>query len=156
MPPQLPYRQQLLPSITQGLSPPVAAAALGTTRQTIATSRRRALQPVAADHVLAVKYPPNTHRQRNIAQKHAALNWLRDTLPVKSGSKQETHVQYDTDQQLYSDYKQAMAHIDTGQYTWRACSSAKHAPFSFIFGALDWACCALQVRNQHFGLQFRK
>jgi hypothetical protein len=109
--PQTPFRQQLIPSITQGLSATKAAAALHLTRQAINAARRSTsyssdnMFPPSTPNILTTKYPLHVKRPRKIKEKHEAVKWLKDNLPVKSGSKTETYTQHDHDYQLYNRYK---------------------------------------------------
>lgn len=123
MPPQTPFRQQLIPSITQGLSATEAAAALHLTRQTINAARRNTsyssdnLFPPATPNILTTKYPLNVKRLRKLQEKHDAVKWLKDNLHVKSGSKTETYTQHDRNYQLYNEYKQDMTTVHMSKYT---------------------------------------
>ena len=109
MPRQSPFKPQLIPPVTAGLSSQQAAAALGCTRQTISSARRKqpssgSMFPSATPNILTTAYPLGVTRSRKLHEKHAAYHWLHDNLPVKSGSKHQVHVQHDTNYQLYADY----------------------------------------------------
>ena len=123
LPRQSPFRQQLIPPITQGLSSPEAATALHLTRQTINAARRNTayssdnMFPPSTPSILTTAYPLHTKRPRKLLEKHAAVRWLKDNLPVKSGSKHEVHTQHDTNYLLYDDYKKDMKQQDISKYT---------------------------------------
>lgn len=114
MPRQSPFRQQLIPPITQGLSSSDASSALHLTRQTISAARRNPtystdnMFPPTTPSILTTKYQLSVKRLRKLPEKHAAVRWLKDYLPVKSGSKTERFVQYDHNYQAYNDYKEDM------------------------------------------------
>ena len=122
MPPQTPFRQQLIPSITQGLSATEAAAALHLTRQTINAARRNTsyspnnMFPPETPNILTTKYPLHVKRPRKLQEKHDAVKWLKDNLPVKSGSKTETYTQHDHNYQLYNDYKKDMVAMKISKF----------------------------------------
>ena len=102
LPRQSPFRQQLIPPITQGLSSSDAASALHLTRQTISAARRN--NTSASPSILTTKYPIHVKRTRKLQEKHDAVRWLKNNLPVKSGSNREVYTQHDTNYQLYVDY----------------------------------------------------
>ena len=120
LPRQSPFRQQLIPPITQGLSSSEAAAALHLTRQTISASRRKAtymyapesMFPPSTPSILATKYPIHVKRTRKLQEKHDAVRWLKDNLYVKSGSKTEIYTQHDLNYQVYQEYKQDMEAVN--------------------------------------------
>ena len=120
MPPLSPFRQQLIPSITVGLTSPEAATALGCSRQTISKARRNLtynpdnMFPPTTPNILTTAYPLGTKRPRKSKEKHSAARWLKDHLPVKSGSKYEVHTQHDTNYKLYEDYRTDMEAIGNG------------------------------------------
>ena len=118
LPPQSPFRQQLIPSITQGLSSSDAASALHLTRQTISAARRNNtyspdnMFPPATPSILTTKYPLHVKRTRKLQEKHHAVRWLKDNLHVKSGSKREVYTQHDLNYQLYKQYKENMEAVN--------------------------------------------
>ena len=120
LPPQSPFRQQLIPPITTGLSSSEAASALHLHRKTIWQARASNtyspdnLLPPSTPSILSTKYPINTKRPRKLMEKHIATKWLKDNLPVKSGSKYETYVQHDTNYKLYNDYQNHMKEHNMG------------------------------------------
>ena len=81
-----------------------AASTLRVTRQTISSARRKHLCLSSTPNILATAYPQGVTRTRKLPLKHAAYHWLHDNLPVKSGSKNEVHIQHNTNYQLYNDY----------------------------------------------------
>ena len=122
MPPQSPFKQQLIPSITSGLTSQQAASALSVTRQTINAARRNTtyssdnIFPPATPNILTTKYPLHVKRVRKLTEKHEAIKWLKDNLPVKSGSKNVVHTQHDQNYQVYQEYKNDMTVINTSKY----------------------------------------
>ena len=50
-------------------------------------------------------------------EKDAAKNWLKDYLPVMSGSKKDIHIQHDRNQELYDNYRNDMEEKKQGQKT---------------------------------------
>lgn len=112
MPRQSPFRQQLIPPITTGLTSLQAAQAFGVSRQTITSTRRKFDYMYSSDcmflpstpNILTTRYPLGVTRTRKLPEKHAAFRWLKDNLPVKSGSKREVHSQHDPNYELYLDY----------------------------------------------------
>lgn len=117
---QSPFRPQLIPPITQGLSSSDAALALGLTRQTISAARRKAtymyapesMYPPTTPSILTTKYPIHVNRTRKLQEKHDAVRWLKDMLYVKSGSKTEVYTQHDLNYQVYDEYKKDMETVN--------------------------------------------
>jgi hypothetical protein len=122
MPPQSPFKQQLIPSITSGLSSQQAASALSVTRQTINAARRNTtyssnnMFAPATPNILTTKYPLHVKRPRKLQEKHEAVRWLKDNLPVKSGSKTETYTQHDHNYQLYNEYNKDMTTVNMSKF----------------------------------------
>ena len=111
MPRQSPFKQQLIPPITAGLSSQQAASALDVTRQTVSSARRKysclssdCMFPSSTPNILTTAYPLGVTRTRKLHEKHDAMRWLKDNLPVKSGSAHEVYTQHDSNYQLYEDY----------------------------------------------------
>jgi hypothetical protein len=125
MPRQSPFKQQLIPPITAGLTAPQAAQVLGLSRQTINSARRKhdymyapdCMNPLATPHILTPRYPLGVTRTRKLHEKHAAHQWLKDNLPVKSGSKHEVHTQHDTNYELFRDYVADLKKRGIGKYS---------------------------------------
>lgn len=142
LPRQSPFRQQLIPPITQGLSSTEAATALQLTRQTVWKARTNNkyttenMFPPATPSILTTPYPLGTKRSRKLYETHSASRWLKDNLPVKSGSKYETYVQHDQNYKLYEDYKKDMKTANMGECSHHknenASSSIKLDFFFFI------------------------
>ena len=111
LPRQSPFRQQLIPPITHGLSSSDAAAALHLTRQTISAARRNttyssdSMFPPSTPSILTTKYPLHVKRTRKLQEKHDAVRWLKDNLHVQSGSTTEVYTQHDLNYQVYDNYK---------------------------------------------------
>ena len=118
LPQQSPFRQQLIPPITQGLSSSDAASALHLTRQTISAARRNNtyssdnMFPPPTPSILTTKYPIHVKRTRKRQEKHDAVRWLKDNLYVKSGSKTEVYTQHDLNYQVYDEYKKDMEAVN--------------------------------------------
>jgi hypothetical protein len=71
--------------------------------------------PPDTPNILTTKYPLHVKRPRKLPEKHATVKWLKDNLPVKSGSKTEVYVQHDTNYQLYDEYKKDMEAVNMSE-----------------------------------------
>ena len=107
LPPRSPLSRPLLARVTAGLDVPQAAALAGRATRTVA--RARAEHVEESEHDLAFLSNAKHKEPKRIGdgERKAIEAWIKGRCPCKSGSKY--HIQRCTSQQLYEEYKQALA-----------------------------------------------